>query len=201
MRRDLRHADVVDVAVEVAFRATILLWAAFEVSLSVRERRRGQGGTGRDRGTRLLIAVLIPVAPLLTVLTAALVPVPGTTANNAVIVVGTLLMWLGLAIRAWAVATLGRAFRTTVEVDSDQPVVTSGPYRRVRHPSYTGLLLVLAGLGLCLGNWFGLVICTVLPGLAVLRRIRIEEAELARVLGEPYREYRLRTKRLVPGLW
>jgi protein-S-isoprenylcysteine O-methyltransferase Ste14 len=201
VRRDLRHADLVDLTVAVVFRATILIWAAFEVSLSVRDRRRGQGGTGRDRGTRLLISLLIPVAALLAALTAAKVPAPWTAVGNAVIVAGTALMWLGLAVRAWAVATLGRAFRTTVEVDTDQTVVTRGPYRRVRHPSYTGLLLTLAGIGLCLDSWLGLLICTVVPGVAVLHRIRVEEAELARVLGEPYRDYRQHTKRLVPGLW
>jgi protein-S-isoprenylcysteine O-methyltransferase Ste14 len=110
-------------------------------------------------------------------------------------------MWLGLAIRVWAVAALGRAFRTTVEVDPDQAVVTSGPYRWVRHPSYTGLLLIVAGVGLAAGNWLALAGCVALPLPAVVRRIRVEEAELSRVLGEPYRAYARRTKRLIPGLW
>jgi protein-S-isoprenylcysteine O-methyltransferase Ste14 len=110
-------------------------------------------------------------------------------------------MWLGLAIRVWAVAALGRAFRTTVEVDPGQGIVSSGPYRWVRHPSYTGLLLILAGLGLAAGNWLALAGCVALPLAALLRRIHVEEAELTRVLGQPYRAYQARTKRLVPGLW
>ena len=110
-------------------------------------------------------------------------------------------MWLGLAIRVWAVAALGRAFRTTVEVDADQAVVSSGPSRWVRHPSYTGLLLIMAGFGLAVGNWLALAACLALPLPALLRRIQVEEAELTRVLGEPYRAYRTQTKRLVPGLW
>jgi protein-S-isoprenylcysteine O-methyltransferase Ste14 len=110
-------------------------------------------------------------------------------------------MWLGLAIRVWAVAALGRAFRTTVEVAPDQGIVSSGPYRWVRHPSYTGLLLIVAGLGLVAGNWLALVGCVALPLAALLRRIHVEEAELTRVLGQPYRAYQARTKRLIPGLW
>ena len=71
----------------------------------------------------------------------------------------------------------------------------------MRHPSYTGLLLILAGFGLGLGNWLPLVICVALPLPALLRRIQVEEAELTRVLGEPYRAYQTRTKRLIPGVW
>ena len=114
---------------------------------------------------------------------------------------GVIVMWLGLAIRVWAIAALGRSFRTTVEVDPGQAIVSSGPYRWVRHPSYTGLLLILAGCGLALGHWLALAICVALPLAALLRRIRVEEAELTRVLGEPYEAYRTRTRRLIPGVW
>jgi protein-S-isoprenylcysteine O-methyltransferase Ste14 len=110
-------------------------------------------------------------------------------------------MWLGLVIRMWAIAVLGRSFRTTVEVDPEQAVVASGPYRWVRHPSYTGLLLIVAGFGLGTGYWLALVVCIALPLPALLRRIRVEEAELTRVLGDRYRAYQAQTRRLVPGLW
>jgi protein-S-isoprenylcysteine O-methyltransferase Ste14 len=118
--------------------------------------------------------------------------------DNGTRIPGLVVMWLGLGIRVWAVLALGGAFRTTVEVDPGQPVITRGPYRRVRHPSYTGLLLLLGGFGLALGNWLSLAICLLVPPPAFLRRIRVEEAELERVLGEPYRAYRERTARLLP---
>ena len=122
-------------------------WALFELSLRVRERVQSRGGTARDRATRILIAAALGerdragqrrrrnVAPSLRI--------PGPYRA-----VGLIVMWLGLAIRVWAVAALGRAFRTTVEVDPGQAIVSSGPYRWVRHPSYTGLLLIVAGLRL-----------------------------------------------------
>jgi protein-S-isoprenylcysteine O-methyltransferase Ste14 len=68
-------------------------------------------------------------------------------------------------------------------------------------PSYTGLLLIVAGYGLSFGNWLALAACVLVPPIAIVRRIRVEEAELDRVLGDSYRAYRSRTKRLVPGLW
>jgi protein-S-isoprenylcysteine O-methyltransferase Ste14 len=110
-------------------------------------------------------------------------------------------MWLGLALRASAIAALGGSFRTTVEVDPGQTIVSSGPYRWVRHPSYTGLILILGGFGLGAGNWLALAASVALPLPALLWRIRVEEAEMIRVLGDPYRSYRRRTKRLVPGVW
>jgi protein-S-isoprenylcysteine O-methyltransferase Ste14 len=174
-------------------------WALFELGLRVRERVQSRGGTGQDRATRVLIAVGLASAIALASVTAnasSSLDIPGP--HRAI---GLIVMWLGLAIRVWAVAALGRAFRTTVEVDADQAVVSSGPYRWVRHPSYTGLLLIVAGFGLAVGNWLALAVCVALPLPALLRRIHVEEAELTRVLGEPYRAYRTRTKRLIPGLW
>lgn len=65
----------------------------------------------------------------------------------------------------------------------------------------TGILLIVTGFGLAAGDWPALAICVLLPTVALLRRIRVEEAELSRVLGDPYQAYRSRTKRLIPGLW
>jgi protein-S-isoprenylcysteine O-methyltransferase Ste14 len=96
---------------------------------------------------------------------------------------------------------LGRAFRTTVEVERGQEVVTRGPYRWVRHPSYSGVLLLAAGYGLAAGNWLSLLLTIVLPLVSVLLRITVEEQALVRMLGRPYERYRAATKRLVPGIW
>ena len=110
-------------------------------------------------------------------------------------------MWLGLATRVWAIAALGAAFRTTVEVEPGQTVVSSGPYKWIGHPSYTGLLLVVAGFGLAVGNWLALAVGLLLPLPGILWRIHVEEAELERVLGAAYSAYRDRTTRPIPGLW
>jgi protein-S-isoprenylcysteine O-methyltransferase Ste14 len=174
-------------------------WALLEVGLRVRERAHHKGSTDRDRATRTLIGVMLGGAFALASVAASVAPslrIPGP--HRAV---GLLVMWLGLTIRVWAIAALGSAFRTTVEVDPGQAVVSKGPYEWVRHPSYTGLLLIVSGFGLARGNWLALATCVVVPLAALLRRIQVEEAELNRVLGDPYRAYQRRTKRLIPGLW
>ena len=178
---------------------TLACWVLLELSLRVRERVQSKGGTAQDRATRILIAAALASAIALASLAAQMAP--SLEIAGPYRALGLVVMWLGLAIRVWAVAALGRAFRTTVEVDADQAVVSRGPYRWVRHPSYTGLLLIVAGFGLALGNWLALAACVALPLPALLRRIHVEEAELTRVLGEPYRAYQTRTKRLIPGLW
>ena len=186
---------------------TGLVWLAFELSLLVRDRLRGRGGTGRDRGTRmlnfLLVIVSVVVADVLTAVIGKHSPlwIPGAGADGWPIITGLVIVWLGLVIRAWAVVVLGRWFVTTVEVETGQAVVSRGPYRWVRHPSYVGLLLITAGFGLADSTWPGLFLCLVLPTATMLRRIQVEEAELTRVIGDPYRAYRRRTRRLIPGIW
>ena len=167
--------------------------------MRVREIVHGRGGRERDRGTRVLIALTLGAASGLAAAAPSIAPslrMPG-----AARVLGAIMMWVGLATRVWAIAALGAAFRTTVEVDPGQLVVSSGPYRWLRHPSYTGLLLVVAGFGLAVGNWLALAVGLLLPLPGILWRIHVEEAELERVLGAAYSAYRARTRRLIPGLW
>jgi protein-S-isoprenylcysteine O-methyltransferase Ste14 len=116
-------------------------------------------------------------------------------------VVGVLLMATGIAIRQWAVALLGRYFTIDVRVYSDQTVVDAGPYRWVRHPSYSGLLMTLIGIGLALGNWAALAALTIPSTAGLVVRINVEERALRDALGEPYRRFAASRARLVPGLW
>jgi protein-S-isoprenylcysteine O-methyltransferase Ste14 len=182
---------------------TTLAWLALEAGLLVRDRIRGAGGTAQDRGTLYLNFLVIVMAAVAA--GAAQVALRHDAAwqfgSRPVAAAGLLLMWIGLAVRIWAIRVLGNSFRMTVEVDPDQQVVDRGPYRWLRHPSYTGVLLITAGLGLTEGNWLSLALLVLLPAAVLMRRIYVEEAVLTSVLGQPYADYRMRTKRLVPGLW
>jgi hypothetical protein len=93
----------------VVFYATVAAWAVFEVVLRIRERVRGQGGAGHDRATRILLSFALGAAVAVAALAAR-----GRSLH--LVVPALIVAWIGFALRIWAVVTLGRAFRTTVEV-------------------------------------------------------------------------------------
>ncbi len=117
------------------------------------------------------------------------------------VALGCALGLAGLVLRWWAIRTLGARFTRDLRVAADHALVDEGPYRRVRHPSYTGAILVFTGIGVGLGNALSILFCALLPAWGYVRRIPREEALLRRTLGEPYAEYADRTDRLIPGLW
>ncbi len=110
-------------------------------------------------------------------------------------------MLTGIALRWYSAAILGKYFTFDVAVHGGQILIEVGPYRYVRHPSYSDALLTLLGFGLALGNWAGLAAALSCLGFAYAYRIPIEEAALASALGETYTQYAKRTWRLVPFLF
>jgi protein-S-isoprenylcysteine O-methyltransferase Ste14 len=172
-------------------------WAVFELVLALRTR----GSGGRDRSfVPLTLSVLAGLAlGVLAARGSGDLALPGS--GWWPVVLGLAVFALGLALRAWAVHELGRFFKFTVVVQTDHSVVDTGPYRLIRHPSYTGLLMAELGLGIVLGTWLSAPACLLPPLIGFTIRIRSEERVLARELGDPYRAYMARTRRLIPGVW
>src|SRR5215472_16762895 len=143
---------------------TLIAWVAVEFTLLLRDGIRGKGSTARDKGTRNTLVVGWGAAAF-----AATIVAGKLSAGSHLhfgrwhLIAGVAVMWTGLAIRIWSVLTLGASFRTTVEVDADQRLVETGPYRFVRHPSYTGILLLAIGYGLVLSSWLSLAILLIVP--------------------------------------
>jgi protein-S-isoprenylcysteine O-methyltransferase Ste14 len=117
------------------------------------------------------------------------------------VIVGAAVGIAGVGLRLWAMLVLGRFFTVTVTIQEDHRVVDSGPYRVLRHPSYTGLLVLFTGFGIGLDNWLSLLAMVALPLAGILLRIRAEERALSIALGERYTSYAARTDRLIPGVW
>lgn len=116
-------------------------------------------------------------------------------------VVGLIIMGIGILVRSIAIAQLGRFHTPNVAVLADHRVVDSGLYRHVRHPSYLGALIAFLGCSLALGNWLSLLVIMALSIVAYLYRIHEEEAALTASLGDQYRDYCRRTRRLVPFVY
>jgi protein-S-isoprenylcysteine O-methyltransferase Ste14 len=173
-----------------------------EMALVARDRRRGAGKPGRDRGTRFInfagVTLGLTGAGLLAGFTNARLQI----GNTAIIYwIGIAVMVAGLAFRIWAIAVLGKSFRTTVETFKGQEVVKEGPYRLLRHPSYTGILIICLGYGLAVQNWLSLFPALLLPLAALVYRIHVEEELLVESLGQAYVDYKKHTKRLIPWVW
>lgn len=183
-----------------AWVAGLLAWRVLEVGVDIWTfKRLRRGAQRRDKGSRALLLCLIVVGTFLGVLLALKVPTTAITgAPDFLTWLSVFLLYAGIAVRLYAMAILGAYFTTTVAVTPEQTVIDRGPYRRIRHPSYTGILLILLGFSLGLANWLSLFVIMgcALGGLAY--RIRVEEAALQAQLGQPYREYMRRTKRLIP---
>jgi protein-S-isoprenylcysteine O-methyltransferase Ste14 len=118
-----------------------------------------------------------------------------------VFTLGILLMVLGVVFRWYAIQILGKYFTFQISTQREQIVVQKGPYRFIRHPSYTGTLITMFGLGLAFTNWSSLV-CLLIAGLiGYSYRAHVEEAVLISELGDPYKEYMQRTKRFIPFVY
>jgi protein-S-isoprenylcysteine O-methyltransferase len=164
-------------------------------------KRSGGSAASADRGSLRLLWGVIGFCILLAVLAADFVPQANSSWLLSLRTAGGALFLLGLVLRWYAIVYLGRFFTVNVAIAADHHVVDTGPYRLVRHPSYSGSLLQFVGLGITFGNWLSLALL-VLPVVGVfLRRIAIEEQALAQGLGEPYRRYMAQTRRLIPGIY
>ena len=113
---------------------------------------------------------------------------------------GVVLLAVGGVLRLWPMFVLGRRFSGLVAIQPGHELVTCGPYRYVRHPSYLGAMIAMVGWALVFRSSVG-VIATGL-GLLLLRdRMDDEETLLASEFGPAYEDYRRRTWRLVPGVY
>jgi protein-S-isoprenylcysteine O-methyltransferase Ste14 len=177
---------------------TGVLWVVLELRQSLNSR---PGARHDDRGSRVVIGVAAVMGILLAISAAR--GLPALAIGDRVIAgwCGLVLLLAARALRQWAFWTLGRLFTFTVQTSPDQVVVTSGPYRFVRHPAYSALLLAAAGGGLYVGNWLSLVALVAAVAAGLVYRITVEERALSNDVGAAYREYAATHKRLVPFVW
>jgi protein-S-isoprenylcysteine O-methyltransferase len=178
-----------------------LVYFVSELLLTVTRRSTGRGGVRQDRSTLRMIwaVILVSIAAGIYVAAhwrAATLPHPRLFA-----LVGLLIFLPGLVLRWWAIIRLGRFFTVDVTIAKDHALVESGPYRWVRHPSYTGVLLGFIGFALSLSNWAAFLVIVLPIFAAFIYRMKVEEQALHAALGEPYGAYIRRTKRLVPFLY
>jgi protein-S-isoprenylcysteine O-methyltransferase len=176
-------------------------WILPEV-IAWRVKRSGDSSKARDLGSLNLIVALWWIGIGMDFALSLLLPQAAIPRHRtSLFFAGICLLLLGVALRWYAAAILVEYFTFDAAIQRGQILIEAGPYRFIRHPSYSGALLSLLGCGLALGNWAGLSASLCCMGFAYGYRIPVEEAALASALGDGYKQYRKRTWRLVPFLF
>jgi protein-S-isoprenylcysteine O-methyltransferase Ste14 len=178
--------------------ATGAIWVLLELRQSLRRRPEG---VNAKWGSEIVFRVAVAVGAFSAFVLSRAAPTATIRPAAVAAYLGLGFLWFGLALRFWSFRTLGRYFTFVVQTSADQPVITDGPYRVIRHPSYAGILLAVMAVGLLIGNWWSLIDLTVATSCALVFRIGVEERALYQNLGDDYRAYAATHKRLIPFIW
>jgi len=175
-------------------------WVGLEAVIAIATRTRRSMGGVHDRGSQVLLWVVITFSFFASGWVAA----PGLEmpfSHFTLHIVAIALILLGLVVRIVAIVTLGKAFSANVAIRSSQTLQRSGLYSVVRHPSYLGMEIIFLSVGVGSHNWGAMAVMVVLPTAAVLYRIHVEEVALRSAFGAEYEDYARTTKRLFPGVY
>jgi len=181
------------------------VWAfapEMKLTRAARKRLKAAGNTSRDAGsigvilwvTGLAMIAAIPIAFIPTLRIPPPARVPAFWIGVALLIAGSLL-------RRHCFKVLGEWFTGDVQAKAEQPVVDRGAYRFVRHPSYSGGILMFTGIGLTLGHWLSVLLLIASTFVSYSYRIAVEERALSETIGEPYLAFMRTRKRFIPGVW
>jgi len=185
----------------IVFWITFYLWLIPELIGGIKQRSRAST-TRRDRGSQAVLIISLWVGVFFAISCAWALPAATITPFRLpVFAIGILLMLTGVALRWYAIRTLGLSFTRDLAVRAGQRVVDTGVYRTIRHPAYSGTLLTCLGIGLAMTNGASLIAIMACAVAGHLYRVHLEEGLLCEQLGEPYREYMRRTHRFNPFVW
>lgn len=183
------------------FAPSLALWIVFTVYWSIEARNRLPDARAERTASTALHQVMLNVALLLL-----FVPVPGLNGYflpdrwRFTIVLGVAIQIASGALAVWARRHLGHNWAAEVRVGVGHELIQSGPYRRLRHPIYTGMLGMFVGTAIASSRYHALLGIALLI-IAYLRKTRLEEEILSQTFGDTYREYRRTSWRLVPPVF
>lgn len=174
------------------------IFSEFFIVIKTKRQRKGISAEQKDKGSFWFMVIAIFLSVFLVFLCQGM---GWGNVNRTVSDIGATLAIIGVLFRLWSVIVLGKHFSLKVSVTSEQKIIQHGPYRLLRHPSYTGALITFIGIGLALNTWIGAFILLLAFVIVYTYRIRIEEKLLNESFPEQYPDYAKRTWRLVPFIW
>lgn len=161
----------------------------------------GRDAPSQDRNTALQIVWTCCLIQVLAVFEAVYMRYPESMRWDMVTSIVLSLMVLGVMLRTWAVITLGKFFTWHVTTQDGQGLVTHGPFRWLRHPSYTGALLIYLFAPAFLHSWWTFILGWIFLPLAFVRRVQVEEKALKIFFGTEYEKFCEQRARIFPGIW
>ncbi|HEY7014516.1 MAG TPA: isoprenylcysteine carboxylmethyltransferase family protein [Streptosporangiaceae bacterium] len=170
-----------------------LCWLAFWVYWLVAATGAKAGQTRWTRFAGIRVGVILVVLLLLRV---GVLKGHVATDNPWLQGVGLAVFLLGLALAIWARVYLGRNWGMPMSQKVDPELVTAGPYRRIRHPIYSGIILAMIGTTIAVSLYW--LVAVVLIGAYFLYSAIVEERSMARLFPDSYPEYKRSTKMLIP---
>lgn len=176
-------------------------WAAIEIVIALKTRVKFTAiGHLEYRSERLIwLVVAVALCSALWVKQMHLAVLPIAIYYRQPIAI--LLFISGLALRCYAVLSLGKFFSTSVVTIEQHVLVERGPYRFIRHPAYTGLFISFFAAGFAMGDALALLALIIPITYVLTQRILIEEQWLTDHFGKNYHDYSLRTKKLLPWIY
>ena len=185
----------------IIFIISFCCWLIFEVWVFSRDHRtRKSNLQGLNIRFFALIAIIIGIVIAFNM--PVIVPVSSIRNHFTVFfTLGITFIWIGIFFRYWAIRTLGKFFRTRLVIQNDHELITKGPYKYLRNPSYTGVLITFIGFGFGVANWLSIVVFIAVGLFTYIWRIRVEEQMLSKQFGKAYEDYKKRTWALIPFVW
>ena len=185
---------VVDIVIGVGW---VIFWVGwFAASAGAKRGQRGRGNWARFAGVRVALILVVVLLVRLRVLKGHGV---GYVTDPVLWGVGLAIWVLGLGLAVWARIYLGRNWGMPTSTKEDPELVTSGPYRTIRHPIYTGILLAMIGSAIAVSVWW--LIAVALIGGYFIYSAFVEERNMTRLFPSAYPEYQQSTKMLIPFIF
>jgi protein-S-isoprenylcysteine O-methyltransferase Ste14 len=177
-------------------------WIAFEIWLVARESGTEKNDS-EDRGSRNNIILWWSIGIILGIFAIPNLFPKLTIPGNPPILFATGIFFIsaGILLRSWSVRKLGKLFRSKIVIQENHKLITTGPYKYLRNPSYTGVILTLIGFGIGIGNWLSLICLFIIALISFVRRVSFENQALLRKFGNEYKDYQKKTWSLIPFIW
>jgi protein-S-isoprenylcysteine O-methyltransferase Ste14 len=180
--------------------AVSYLYGFFEVSMNIRQRRKSNVKTSGDKGSLWLLYGLITVGYALSFAIGA-TKIGRMYPWNTFFAVGIALFAIGFLIRIYSILTLKQFFTYSVAKVENHKIISAGLYKFIRHPGYLGQLIIFMGISISISNWLSIVLMMIPVMLGHFYRIKVEEKFMADQLGEDYKKYQERTKKIIPMIY